>query len=384
MTTTTVSPIMEKKLTALQTAGVFLNVARALLTGLFAAFTYPLTPSSVKQNGLVKEINRRITKKLAGISDPLQAQAVMPSGTKVYNDWMASEAAKRGLPTEPVTELFEDGGKLHWIGRKNAKKLILHFHSGGFALPFHAGHINIVDYFRQEIFRRSQIDVKMAFLQYTLLPHATYPTQFHQAITVINHILSSGISPSDIVLTGDSAGGMLAIEIISHILHSHPSMPPVGISTPFAGILLISPWVNLDIGGPSFTENSAKDIIDEDSLTGWSDMVREGTRQGGRTPESERNWLEAAKAPPEWWNGTAKVAKNVFLLYGEREVLKDGLVTFADNFKKGVKEEGVNVQVVEEKDGIHIATVVDAMRGFGINEITKVMAGWVHERITAS
>ncbi|KIJ31714.1 hypothetical protein M422DRAFT_266612 [Sphaerobolus stellatus SS14] len=127
MHSTTVPPVSEKTLTALQKADTLLKVIITLVTGLWAALTYPLTPSSVKQS-FAKEINRRVTKKLSSICDILQLQYILPSGTKAYHDWMATEAAKRGIPKEPVTEFLEDGGKLHWIGRTDAKKLILHFH----------------------------------------------------------------------------------------------------------------------------------------------------------------------------------------------------------------------------------------------------------------
>ncbi|KIJ33419.1 hypothetical protein M422DRAFT_264684 [Sphaerobolus stellatus SS14] len=178
-------------------------------------------------------------------------------------------------------------------------------------------------------------------------------------MTAINHILSSGISPSDIVITGDSAGGMLALQTISNILHTHQSIPSVKISTPFAGMLLLKPFVY---------RKHAKGY---------------GTRHGGRTPESERNWIEPAKAPPEWWQGTEKVTKNVSIVYGDREVFKDGIVTFVDKFKEGVKGEKVDIQIVEEKDGIHIASVLEAGRGLEPSEVAKIMAGWVHEKITS-
>ncbi|KIJ31711.1 hypothetical protein M422DRAFT_266610 [Sphaerobolus stellatus SS14] len=121
-------------------------------------------------------------------------------------------------------------------------------------------------------------------------------------------------------------------------------------------------------------------MVPVDNLNSWAELIKEGTRHGGRTPESERNWIEPAKASPEWWQGTEKVTKNVSIVYGDREVFKDGIVTFVDKFKEGVKGEKVDIQIVEEKDGIHIASVLEAGRGLEPSEIAKIMAGGFMKR----
>ncbi|KIJ39644.1 hypothetical protein M422DRAFT_68755 [Sphaerobolus stellatus SS14] len=307
---TTAVKISQKRLSALRKVDALLKLLRVIITGVLATLTYPLASSSVKQPSLLRELVRRVIKTLVGKCDALQVQYLQPGGSQVYKTWMATEARKHNLPTEPCTELLGDGGKLYWVGRKDAKKLILHFHSGGCALPLNPGHFNLNNYFREEVLRRNQVDVKMAFLEY-------------------------------------SQYGL----------------------------------VDLDNSSASFTENTHKDIIDADSLIGWAELIKQGTMQDGRTPESERNWLEAAKAPPKWWKGTSKISKNFIVLYGEREVLKDEIVTFVERFKEGVEPEGVEMRVIQQKDGIHVGPTTEAGRGFPPRDEVKALAGWVHERI---
>ena len=46
------------------------------------------------------------------------------------------------------------------------------------------------------------------FLEYTLVPYATYPVQVKEAVEAVEYVVKDlKRSPSDIVLAGDSAGG---------------------------------------------------------------------------------------------------------------------------------------------------------------------------------
>jgi len=194
-------------------------------------------------------------------------------------------------------------------------------------------------------------------------------------------MISQGISPSDILIFGDSAGGMLAPQIISHALHSHPAMPSLHLSSPFAGFLLMSPWVELDCTTPSFDYNHDKDLIDRVCLLSWAEVIREGTKREGRTPESERNWLEPAKAPPEWWKGSDAIVRRMMVLYAGREVLKDCIVDFGNRFKEGTSGQKIEVTLLEDKEAVHIAPVVDALWGREPDDTAKVLSGWVAETL---
>ncbi|KAI0265811.1 hypothetical protein BC834DRAFT_1041487 [Gloeopeniophorella convolvens] len=76
-----------------------------------------------------------------------------------------------------------------------------------------------------------------------MTPQAQFPTQFRQANAApVTHLLKQGAHPSNIVLCGESAGGNLALQVILHILHPLPDLPPPSaLSAPLGVAELISP-----------------------------------------------------------------------------------------------------------------------------------------------
>ncbi|VDC03389.1 unnamed protein product [Peniophora sp. CBMAI 1063] len=78
-----------------------------------------------------------------------------------------------------------------------------------------------------------------------LAPKASFPSQLRQAIAALAYLLAQGTKASNIVLVGDSAGGNLILQLVSHILHPMAGLPPPPIlSKPLAAIVLVSPWTS--------------------------------------------------------------------------------------------------------------------------------------------
>ncbi|KAH9986326.1 Alpha/Beta hydrolase protein [Russula compacta] len=122
-------------------------------------------------------------------------------------------------------------------------------------------------------------------VDYSLAPECPSPTQLRQAIAAVQHLLDKGLSPSNIIVAGDSAGGNLVLQLASQLLHPHPSLPtlrphhrapaarapppppppppnpnPRGPSS-VGGALLISPWVEFGTDAPSYARNATRDIV---------------------------------------------------------------------------------------------------------------------------
>ena len=152
----------------------------------YVVMRYLLITDPRAQHTLEREVKRTTIRNLLLWLSPTQLHWVLPGSTTAYKTWIATRAKEEDAPVEVVTELIgDDGAKLHWIGRKDAKKMMLHFHSessfpfvimtliwacfrgGGFALPLHHGQLSLHNYFRCEIKRRSNIEVKVAFLEYS-------------------------------------------------------------------------------------------------------------------------------------------------------------------------------------------------------------------------
>ncbi len=78
-----------------------------------------------------------------------------------------------------------------------------------------------------------------------LLPNAVFPSQLREATDGLKHLIAAGALPENIIIGGDSAGGNLALQLLSHILYTLPSIEaaPVQSDAHFRGLLLISPFV---------------------------------------------------------------------------------------------------------------------------------------------
>ena len=111
--------------------------------------------------------------------------------------------------------------------------------------------------------------------------------------------------------------------------------------------------------------------------------MKQGTTRNGLTVQSEQNWVEPAKAPHQWWNGSEKFVKRIMLIYAGREALKDGILRFGKKFQEGTEAGKVDVTILEDKEAIHIAPVVDAMLRREPGEMAHILAGWTCEVLGA-
>ncbi|PYI10457.1 hypothetical protein BO78DRAFT_404235 [Aspergillus sclerotiicarbonarius CBS 121057] len=59
--------------------------------------------------------------------------------------------------------------------------------------------------------------------------------------------------PSNIILQGDTSGAHLALSVLSHISHPHPTVPCLALTEGLAGALLLSPWIDFRTHFTSFS-----------------------------------------------------------------------------------------------------------------------------------
>jgi len=157
-------------------------------------------------------------------------------------------------------------------------------------------------------------------LTIALVPEYPLPTQLRQATIAVQHLLDKGMSPSNIIIAGDSAGGNIALQLASLLLHPHPSLPPPPMpdprgadanpsfsesQQPFGGLLLISPCVGFSTNSLSYVRNSARDCIPVSGYQVFADAVRPGI-----TP-AMRYYVEPYLAPWGWWTGLGRVFPRV-------------------------------------------------------------------------
>src|SRR5215472_3765085 len=179
--------------------------------------------------GLPWEVQRRRL-------DQVSRGAPVPRGTTV------ADSVMNGVPTEVVT-----------AAGTRPDRTVVHFHGGGYCV----GSARTARAWAAHLSARAQCRVVLP--QYRLAPEHPHPAALEDARAVIN-ALSGDAAASPVVVSGDSAGGGLALAAVLSLLNGHENLP--------GGCILVSPW--LDLGRD---RSERPDLVRRDVLLspGWLD-----------------------------------------------------------------------------------------------------------------
>ncbi|KAF8228020.1 alpha/beta-hydrolase [Tricholoma matsutake] len=246
-----------------------------------------------------------------------QLQWAMGDTGTVYKAWVK----QNGLPV--IVDELSENTRLLWIDKQRTDRVILYFHGGGFLFPMQYFTASFWKYIKAEL-KKKNIDAGVAILNYTLVPSATFPTQLEQAVVAIEHLLSTGVQPQNIQIAGDSAGGNLAIQLISHILHPVLGVRPLKLPSRIRGIFLMSPWVKLQGTEGNLTSNDGSDILSIKANNIHGKAVLEGV------PDSWLPYVEASRVPDSWFKGVNTVVERMLVTAGSFECGRDSIEAFAN------------------------------------------------------
>lgn len=137
--------------------------------------------------------------------------------------------------------------KVEWLAPKNAPddKLILYLHGGAFVM----GGCEMHRQFVSHIARASGI--RAVLPEYRLAPEHPFPAALDDVVSIYRSLISTGLTPDDIVLAGDSAGANLAVALLLKLRDANDPLP--------AAACLVCPWVDLALTGESMTTNADND-----------------------------------------------------------------------------------------------------------------------------
>ncbi|KAH7394556.1 putative acetyl-hydrolase [Pyrenochaeta sp. MPI-SDFR-AT-0127] len=262
-----------------------------------------------------------LTKALSGSMSTRQMQALAPSTQDGYKSFAKSNKF------QPDIVKLKDGDETAalWIGDKYAKNTILYLHGGGFAAYANPAQFQLLWNSIEKVKARGG-EVAAFVVEYDLAPGAKYPRQVGQAILALEYLTKvAGKKYSqdhvEIVLGGDSAGANLALAVLSHLMHPHPSLPafaPSVSDNKLKGVFLISPWVTFSQTSQSLQSNASKDVLDAKVLKQWS----EAYMSNANTDE----YNTPSHAITEWWDDVP--VENMLVTTGGDELFRDDILEF--------------------------------------------------------
>ncbi|WP_353473132.1 alpha/beta hydrolase [Salipiger sp. H15] len=137
-------------------------------------------------------------------------------------------------------------GGLHWIsaGPCLPRRVILYLHGGGYVSGSPRSHQGVMG-------RLSCLSgVEVCAPEYPLAQEAPFPAALDAAAAAWERLRGLGYAPAQVVLAGDSAGGGLALSLLSGLC-ARGQAP--------AGAVVFSPWTDLAMTGESLRRNARAD-----------------------------------------------------------------------------------------------------------------------------
>jgi acetyl esterase/lipase len=278
---------------------------------------------------------------------------------------------RRSITPDTITVSACDDSKVdaHWLGASEADAVILYLHGGGYTQSANEGNLQYMTRLVKDLNgEEASSSVAVLILAYTLAPEARHPAQLREAAAVLSYLITkTGRKPSNIFVSGDSAGGNLALVLLSHLLHPHPEVAAVKLEEPLGGALLYSPWAGFSTDYPSY-DNVELDMLSPLALRKWSAMFLD--KANPTDPELDPGavsgdaYTEACKNPSSWWKGIHRIVSDVFVSYGGYEVLADPIKELETHLKEGWVEGSGDlsrVMFVGAPKEAHIQPIIDAM-----------------------
>ncbi|KAI4114309.1 MAG: hypothetical protein LQ338_008023 [Usnochroma carphineum] len=195
------------------------------------------------------------------------------------------------------------------------KQVVLHFHGGGYVLG--GTRDSECGFAANNLFKHT--GALSFFPQYRLAtsPNGEFPAAFQDALTAYAYLLNDlKIPSSQIVVSGDSAGGHIAVTLLRYISENAGILPD-----PVAA-LLWSPWLNLAVDTDEFdhSRNSKTDFVPA-LFVKWA--IRAFTKTN---LDPQHPYLSPLHHP--FPAGTP-----IWVQVGESEVLNDDIVLFVRQMK---------------------------------------------------
>ncbi len=224
-----------------------------------------------------------------------------------------------GIQVSPVPVFSADEGLFaEWIhptgiskSPELTDKAIFYTHGGGYVTG------NCVDHRMHVAKFVKATGIGALLYDYRLAPEHPFPAAMEDTLTAYRWLLGQGLSPANIIIVGESAGGGLCLGSLLAIRDEGLPLPTAGVA--------FSPWTDLKCSGDSYQTNALKDISTPGSWDIWGDYYI-----GSNNPEHP--WISPLY-------GNLEGLPPILIQVGDHEILLDDSVAFS----KKAKEAGVDI-----------------------------------------
>jgi len=129
---------------------------------------------------------------------------------------------------------------------ENSDKVIYLVHGGAFIF-------DLIDIYRWQAEKWSEMcgGATVVMVDYRIAPETLFPGAVEDTVDGWEWIMDNGYKPENVVVTGDSAGGNLALNLILSLRDEKKALPKAA--------MLMSPWADLSTESESYKTNVYKD-----------------------------------------------------------------------------------------------------------------------------
>lgn len=141
----------------------------------------------------------------------------------------------------------------------DTSRVILYTHGGGFAVGSAASHRKLAGHLAKAL------GITAVAIDYRRAPEHPFPAQIEDSNAAYGALLERGFEPGNIVFSGDSAGGNLAIAAVLKLRDDGRPLP--------GAVIALSPWLDMEHVGRTLETNDASDaLVKRPILEGMSSM----------------------------------------------------------------------------------------------------------------
>ena len=204
--------------------------------------------------------------------------------------------------------------------------VVLHFHGGGYLIGSAKGSLEYASRLA------ATVGGACYTVDYRLAPEHPYPAAIDDAISAYRALLARGIPASSILVSGESAGGGLAVALALALRTAGDPLP--------AAILAVAPFTDLTVSGPSIRAFNGDDpAANRDLLTFMGASYFQGHEP--TDPLVSPLFGDLSGLPP------------LFVTATQGEVLLSDTTRLAERAEKA----GVDVTLRVVEDSVHVYTI---------------------------